>query len=261
MVIDSHCHLHDPEFAPLGETLRVALAHGVWGAIAVGCDPETNARTVSAAAELPKRIWACLGFHPEWTRLSDEDLDQVETQINRHHAQIVGLGEIGLPWYSLEGVADSADLMVRGRQRLRRLLGLATRWDLPVALHAPYGAAVGALEALRAQGIDRAVFHWHKASDDVTRAIVEAGYFISVTPEVVYRERDRELLARVPLESLLIESDGPWRYRGEFEGMSSGPWVVSRVAEEVAKLKHMPVDDVMHQLTANACDLFDLVWA
>ena len=260
MVIDSHCHLHDASFAALHETLRVSLAHDVWGAVAVGCDPETNAKTLAAAAAAPKAVWACLGFHPDWTQLTDEDLEKVEAQISRHHARIVGIGEIGLPWYSLEGAADAATLMARGRARLGRLLGLAARWDLPVALHAPHGAAVGALEALRAHGIERAVFHWHKAPDDVTRAIVEAGYFVSVTPEVVYRDRDRELVTRVPLDSLLVESDGPWKYRGEFEGMDSGPWFASRVAEEVAKLKQMPVDDVMHQLSTNACRLFDLVW-
>ena len=261
MVIDSHCHLHDPAFAALHETLRVSLAHDVWGAVAVGCDAETNVKTLAAAAAAPKAVWACLGFHPDWTQLTDEDLEKVEAQISRHHARIVGIGEIGLPWYSLGGAADAATLMARGRARLGRLLGLAARWDLAVALHAPHGAAVGALEALRAHGIERAVFHWHKAPHDVTRAIVEAGYFVSVTPEVVYRERDRDLVARIPLDALLVESDGPWRYRGEFEGMNSGPWFASRVAEEVAKLKQMPVDDVMHHLSTNACRLFDLVWA
>ncbi len=94
----------------------------------------------------------------------------------------------------------------------------------------------------------------------MTREIVAAGYLVSVTPEVVYRERDRELVQAVPVESLLVESDGPWRYRGEFEGLPSGPWFASRVAEEIAKLKQMPVEDVMHQLSTNACRLFDLVW-
>ncbi len=261
MVIDSHCHLHDPAFAALPETLRVALAHDVWGVVAVGCDPATNAKSLAAAAVMPKAVWACLGFHPDWPQLTDEDLERVEGQINRHHPRIVGIGEIGLPWYSLEGVADPATLMTRGRARLGRLLDLAARWDLPVALHAPHGAAVGAFEALKAHRIERAVFHWHKAPHDVTRAIVEAGYLVSVTPEVVYRERDRDLVALIPLDSLLVESDGPWKFRGEFEGMNSGPWFASRVAEEVAKLKQMPVDDVMHHLSTNACRLFHLVWA
>ena len=261
MIIDSHCHLHDPAFTDLRETLSTALAHDVWGAVAVGCDPETNRRTLAAAAASPKSVWACLGFHPDWTQLGDDDLDRVEAQLAEHHHRIVALGEVGLPWYSLERVSDPVATMSRGRERLHRLLGLAVRYDLAVALHAPHGAAVGALEALRHHGVERAVFHWHKAPPDVTRDIVTAGYLVSVTPEVVYRERDREMVARVPLDSLLVESDGPWKYGGEFEGLPSGPWFASRVAEEIAKLKQMPADDVMHHLSTNACRLFDLVWA
>jgi TatD DNase family protein len=151
--------------------------------------------------------------------------------------------------------------MTRGRARLDRLLGLAARYDLAVALHAPHGAAVGALEALQRHGIERAVFHWHKAPADVTRAIVDAGFLVSVTPEVVYRERDREMVELVPIESLLVESDGPWKYSGEFASLESGPWLVARVAEEIAKLKRMPVEDTMAQLTENTCRVFELIWA
>jgi hypothetical protein len=159
------------------------------------------------------------------------------------------------------GAADAATLMTRGRQRFERLVTLAARWDLPVVVHAPHGAAGGALEILQKRGIERAVFHWHKAPEDVTRRIVDAGYLISVTPEVVYRERDRELVAWAPLSSLLVESDAPWQYSNEFAGLPSGPWFASRVAEEVAKIKALPVDDVMFALSTNACRLFDLVWA
>jgi TatD DNase family protein len=260
MVIDSHCHLHDAAFADLPETLRLALAHDVYGAIGVGCDPETNARTLAATVGAPRGMWACLGFHPDWA-LTEADLERVEEQVREHHGRIVGIGEVGLPWYSLTGAADPGARMRLGQARLDRMLALAAHYDLAVALHAPHGAAVGALEALRRHGIERAVFHWHKAPAEVTRAIVDAGYLISVTPEVVYRERDRELVAQVPIESLLVESDAPWKYGGEFASLSSGPWLAARVAEEVAKLKRLPVDDAMVELTANTCRLFDLIWA
>jgi TatD DNase family protein len=260
MIIDSHCHLHDPALGEVRATLETARTYDVWGVIAVGCDAESNARTLAAALAYPKAVWACLGFHPDWLHLADEDLERVEGQIDDHHHRIVGLGEIGLPWYTLGIADDPAASVARGRERLERLLTLAVRYDLPVALHAPHGAAAEALGALRRRGVDRAVFHWHKAPGDVTRAIVDAGYFVSVAPEVVYRERDREMVAAVPLESLLVESDAPWRYTGEFEGLPSGPWFAGRVAEEVAKIKRLPADDVIHQLSANTCRLFDLVW-
>jgi TatD DNase family protein len=260
MVIDSHCHLHDAAFADVRETLVTALAHDVYGMVGVGCDPETNIRTIVATTAAPKGVWGCLGFHPDWD-LTDGDLEVVETQIRAHHSRIVGIGEIGLPWYSLTDAPDAAARMTRGRARLDRLLALAARYDLAVALHAPHGAAVGALEALERHGIERAVFHWHKAPADVTRAIVERGYFVSVTPEIVYRERDREMIELVPIESLLVESDAPWKYSGEFAALASGPWLAARVAEEVAKLKRLPVEDTMAELAANACRLFELIWA
>ena len=84
---------------------------------------------------------------------------------------------------------------------------------------------------------------------------------MSVTPEVVYRDRDREMVESVPIESLLVESDAPWQYKGEFENVGSGPWLVARVAEEVAKIKRLPVDETMYQLSVNTCRLFDIVWS
>ena len=261
MIVDTHCHLHDAAFGDVRATLAQALEFDVWGVVAVGCDPASNARTLAAATGHQKLVWPALGFHPEWDQLTDADLDAVEAQVGEHHARLVALGEVGLPWYSLEGAADAAGLMARGRARLGRLLRLATRFDLPVVLHAPHGAAADALESLRVAGVERAVFHWHKASPDVTAAIVEAGHFLSVTPEVVYRERDRELVESVPLDSLLVESDAPWPYKGEFENSASGPWMASRVAEEVAKIKRLPVEETMYRLSVNACRLFHLVWA
>jgi TatD DNase family protein len=259
MVVDSHCHLHDAAFANAPEALRVALAHDVWGVVAVGCDAETNALTLSRAASAPKAVWACLGLHPDQEH-TEAGLEAVERQLTEHHARIVGLGEVGLPWYSLQRAPDAAERMVRGRARLDRLLALAARYDLAVSLHAPHGAAVGALEALKRHRIERAVFHWHKAPAEVTRAIVDAGYCVSVTPEVVYRERDRALVEQVPLEALLVESDAPWKYGGEFAGLDSGPWLAARVAEEVAKIKRSSIEDTMFQLSTNASRLFHLAW-
>jgi TatD DNase family protein len=261
MIVDSHCHLEDSVWGDARSAVTRASEHDVWGIVAVGCDPASNARTLEISAANGKMVWPAFGFHPEWSHLTDEDLDRVETQVTEHHARLVALGEVGLPWYSLDSVGDTAAARSSGRDRLGRLLELAGRFDLPVAIHAPHGAAAEALAMLKARGAERAVFHWHKAPEDVTRAIVDAGYFISVTPEVVYRERDRELVEAVPLESLLVESDAPWSYGGEFEGLPSGPWLCARAAEEVAKIKRLPAEDTMYQLTVNTCRLFDLVWA
>jgi TatD DNase family protein len=260
MIIDSHCHLHDPAFTDVRSAVVRATEHGVWGVVAVGCDPATNERTLEAAALNPKAVWPALGLHPEWT-LTREDLEAVEEQIRTSHPRLVAVGEVGLPWYGLGAAADADRLRREARDRLDRLAGLAAALDLPVILHAPHGAAADALAVLKRRGVERAVFHWHKAPPEVTREIVDAGYLVSVTPDLVYRERDREMVERVPIESLLVESDAPWQYQGEFENVTSGPWLVARVAEEVAKIKRLPVDEAVYQLTANTCRVFDILWA
>jgi TatD DNase family protein len=260
MIIDSHCHLHDPAFADVRGTVIRATEHDVWGVVAVGCDAATNARTLQAALDNGKGVWPAFGFHPEW-KLTPEDLEAVEAQIHASHSRLVAVGEVGLPWYGLGAVTDPEAVRRQARERLERLIDLAVRYDLPVILHAPHGAAADALAALKRRSVERAVFHWHKASAEVTREIVDAGYLISVTPDVVYRDRDREMVESVPIESLLVESDAPWPYQGEFENVTSGPWLVARVAEEVAKIKRLPADEATYQLTVNTCRLFDLVWA
>jgi TatD DNase family protein len=100
------------------------------------------------------------------------------------------------------------------------------------------------------------LFHWHKSPPEVTTAICQAGYWVSVTPEVCYRERDRHLVQMVPLDNLLLESDGPWPYAGAFAGQPTTPALVARVAEEVARLKQVTLAEVQEVTTSNARRLF-----
>jgi TatD DNase family protein len=114
------------------------------------------------------------------------------------------------------------------------------------------------LSLLQAERIERAVFHWHKASADVTRAIVAAGYYISVTPETCYRERDQALVDAVPLSHLVIETDGPWPYGGEFEGRPTEPTFLARIVDVIATIKGVAREVVGETLTTNTKRLFHL---
>ena len=125
-----------------------------------------------------------------------------------------------------------------------------------MVLHAPHATAAVALNIVKRYQPPGALFHWHKSPPEVTAAIYQAGYCISVTPEIYYRERDRQLVQQVPLENLMLESDGPWPYGGEFSGQPTTPALVARVAVEVARLKGVPLVEVRAITTANARRLF-----
>ena len=138
------------------------------------------------------------------------------TQLRAHRGRVVALGEVGLPHYALRDGSMTAEQARRHEAFLRALVKGAAALDLPVVLHAPHAAADKALAIVRRYEPPGVVFHWHKGSPETTAAICEAGYYVSVTPEVCYRERDRELVRATPLRNLLLESDGPWPYGGEF---------------------------------------------
>ena len=148
------------------------------------------------------------------------------------------------------GVRDAAKLT------LARFAKLAAAMDLPLILHAPHGCAADALAIIRAAGVTRAVFHWHKSDEQTTRAILNAGYFISLTPEVAYRERDRDLARMIPANRMLVETDGPWPYGGQFAGRLTEPAMIKDVVAAIAHLRCATFDEIAAATTANARALF-----
>jgi TatD DNase family protein len=204
----------------------------------------------------PDLIWATLGLHPERLDTSWEELEAVVAQIQEQRARVVAFGEIGLPHYSRLEERMTAEQARQREAFLHALVQAAVRLALPVVLHAPHATAAVALEIVKRYQPPGAVFHWHKSPPETTRAIYQAGYCISVTPEVCYRDRDQQLVHMVPLENLLLESDGPWPYGGEFAGHMTTPALVARVATEVARLKGSTVAAVHQAITANVQRVF-----
>jgi TatD DNase family protein len=256
-LIDTHIHLTSPRYTDLAGLVARAQQAGIAGVVAAAVDEASSHQILALQQAFPAFVYGGLGVHPE-RAISVEEEARVMELIRRERPRLVAVAEVGLPWYSVHQQADRERLIVAGEPRLQRFLRLAQDLDLAVVLHAPHDTAARALALLISAGIDRAVFHWHKAAPQVTRAIVDHGYYISVTPEACYRERDRELVAAVPLPSLLIETDGPWPYGGEFEGRLTEPAFLGRLIEEIALIKGVTIHDVEDQVTHNARAVFRL---
>ena len=255
MLIDAHIHLNDPAYGRLAAVIRRARGAGVACVAAAGTGPDSNERILHLGKEHPDFVWPCLGLHPE-RPASSAEVREVEAQVRRHRDAIVAVGEVGLPYYGLREVEDPVAFQRMGQAHLRALARVAHELDLAMVLHAPQEAAGVALATLQRAGVRRALFHWHKGTPEVTAAICAAGYWISVTPEVCYRERDRELVRSVPRDRLLIETDGPWPYRGPFTGQPTEPAMLPRVAIEVAGLWGCGLAEATARLSANAEALF-----
>jgi TatD DNase family protein len=256
-LIDTHIHLASPSYTDLPGLVARGQQAGVVGVVAAAVD-ETSSRQILAMLDtFPAFIHAGLGVHPE-RPVTDAETERVMTLIRRERPRLVAIAEVGLPWYTVRERPDRQALIAAGEPRLRCFLQLARELDLAVVLHAPHDAAAHALALLSTEGVERAVFHWHKAPPDVTRAIVEHGYYISVTPETCYRARDRELVADVPVTQLVIETDGPWPYGGEFEGHPTEPTFLGRIVDAVATIKGLGREDVGQIIAQNTMRLFRL---
>jgi len=251
-LIDVHCHLDAAVYHDAEAVCRESQQAGVHTIIAVGTGYESNTRILDLQARFPTQVHAALGLHPERQDISWQELERVIEQVRQHRSHVVALGEIGLPHYALRARRMTPEQARQREAFLQTLLGHAVQLGLPVALHAPHEAAEVALRMLQQHQPPSALFHWHKSSPEVTAAICAAGYFISVTPEVCYRERDRQLVRTTPLRHLLLETDGPWAYDGEFTGQQTTPALVARVAEEIARLKNTSYANVLQATAANA---------
>jgi TatD DNase family protein len=256
-LIDTHIHLNSPRYTDLSGFVARAQQAGIAGVVAVAVDEASSHQILAMQQAFPTFVYGGLGVHPE-REISTAEEARVMELIRRERPRLVAVAEVGLPWYTARQQADRDRLIAAGEPRLQRFLCLARALDLAVVLHAPHDTAARALTLLTSEGIDRAVFHWHKAEPEVTRAIVEHGYYISVTPEACYRQRDRELIAAVPLTNLLIETDGPWPYGGEFEGRLTEPVFLNRLVEEIATIKGVATNDVEDRVTHNARAVFRL---
>lgn len=203
-------------------------------------------------------MFSAIGLHPERIDVSEDEFEETEKLIREVSNEIVAVGEIGLPYYSIRNREDFYELIDLGKPQFRSFLDLARDLDLAVVLHAPHLAAEEAFKLVNETRIQRVLFHWHKSSPEVTQNIVDRGYYISVTPEVCYESRDRNLVKSVPLSNLVLETDGPWQYENEFEGRKTEPYFVRRIAQEIALLKHITFEEVAKKTTENAINLFKL---
>lgn len=255
-MIDTHIHLDADQYADPSATIKRAREAGVRAIVVPGVSPASNQNVLVLARRFEGFLYAALGFHPEHDELTGDDLETTVAAIRRERDRIVAVGEVGMPWYG--DSARDPHRVARAKHTLATMASLACELNLPLILHAPHQSAAEALAIARGAGVKRAVFHWHKSDDATTRAILDAGYFVSLTPEVVYRERDRGLARFVPISSMVVETDGPWQYGDAFEGRPAAPWMIRDAIAAIAEIKNISFKIAADSITQNAIALFGI---
>jgi TatD DNase family protein len=259
-MIDAHIHLDQYEDAVLSSLLQSLPEQGIDSLIAVSMNLASSMRTQGIAASYPGLVKPAYGFHPEQPLPSEEELAVLLDWITLHAVNMVAIGEIGLPYYSQAEAVERGEAwdMEPYIQLLGRLLGLAARLAKPVVLHAVYEDAWTACDLLELHHITRAHFHWFKGPAETVDRMMDRGYYISFTPDILYEQEIQDLARRYPPELVMAETDGPWPFEGPFAGRATHPAMVHEVAAAWGALHGYSVNEAKAILTANTMRFYGL---
>lgn len=255
-MFDTHVNLHGEPFSEdLDEVLARARGAGISRFLAI-CDRFDNFPAVLAIAKSHDDIWCSAGVHPhhakDFRSLTIEELAQAAAL-----PEVVAIGETGLDFYyghSSEG--DQVD-------SLRKHIHVARDTGLPLILHTrdADGLMADILEQEFEAGPFSPLLHCYTGGADLAQRALALGAYVSVSGILSFKSaRDvRAVIADVPMDRIILETDCPYLAPVPMRGRRNEPAYLQYVAEALANLKDMPVEDVKQITEANSLRLFSKV--
>jgi TatD DNase family protein len=253
-LVDSHCHLDRLDFTKLGgdldQALATARAHGVEHLLCVCIDMDNFPAVAELALRYPQ-IYASAGVHPN--ERDTRDPEAAELAALARQDKVVAVGETGLDYFHGRG-----DLEWQ-RQRFRRHIRAARDCGRPLIIHTR-DAREDTLRIMAEEGAGEVGGVMHCFTEDWAMAerALEMGFYISFSGIVTFRNAEplREVARRVPLPRLLVETDAPYLTPVPYRGKSNQPAYVRYVAEQIAVLRGMPLEEIARATTENFFRLF-----
>ena len=253
MLIDSHCHLDFPDFASeLDDVVARARAAGVRTMLTIG----TRMRAfdgVRAVAERFPDVWCSVGVHPH--EAAEEPLDEATSLLDKtSHPKVVGIGEAGLDYYYENSPRDA---QIRN---FRAHIEAARTSELPLIVHARDADddLCAILSEEMARGAFTGLIHCFSSSRTLAETALRLGFYISISGIVTFKKADelRAIVADVPLERLLVETDAPYLAPMPHRGKRNEPAFVVHTANAVAALKGVEASRLADTTTENFFRLF-----
>ncbi len=275
MLIDTHAHIQLSQYDDDREKIIRQCHDEDVGMILVGCDYASSKSACDLASQYHSQgVWSAVGQHPTDTALPFDRKEFAE--LVKSSSRVVGIGECGLDYFHLPKDDTAPQLQEKQKGLFREHLSLAHESHLPLIIHCRDGStslatgahddmiqlltdylARGGKEPLL-QKREHGVMHCFTGTLPYAQSYLDLGFLISFTGIITFVKQYDEVVAAAPLEKILIETDSPFLTPNPFRGKKNNPAYVKYVAERIAEIKGISVDEVAHVTTENAKRLFRL---
>ena len=251
MLVDSHCHLNFPELAENLPAIKQSMHdHGVGHALCISVTLPDFPQ-VLALAENNQNFFASVGVHPDYEDIDEPTVEELIALAN--HPKVIAIGETGLDYFRLTG-----DLEWQ-RMRFRNHIRAAITCGKPLVIHTR-NAAEDTLRIMREENAQQVggVMHCFTESLDVAMQSIELGFYISFSGIVTFKNAAaiKEVAKQVPLNRILVETDSPYLAPIPYRGKTNQPGYVKYVAQEIAQLRGISLEEISVTTTQNFFRLF-----
>lgn len=265
-LIDAHTHLN---FAAFDEdrdfVVRRTLAEGVW-CVNVGTQAATARRAIEMAHQY-EGMFAAVGQHPIHVDKILHDPDEVDEKTAASHfdyeelkkiaadPKVVAIGECGLDYFHSKDAAEHK----KQEEVFRQHVALARELKKPLMIHCrdAYDDLLKILKEQKAEEVGGDI-HFFAGNWEIAQKFLDLGFHLSFTGVITFARDYDEVVRRMPLERLMIETDAPYVAPAPYRGKRNEPLFVSEVAKKVAELRGLTYNEVAAATVANARKLFDI---
>lgn len=247
-LIDTHAHIDMLE-EPLETTLYLMAEYGVKKAVIPSVEVATMDKVISLADN--KTFYSMSGIFPTEAASYNDD---VENKIRENANKIVAIGEVGLDYYWDKSFVDLQ------QEVFKKQIKLANELNLPIVVH-DRDAHKDVFDILKSTNKNSEVlFHCFSGSVEFMQECVKQGWYIAIGGVVTFKNavKMKEVAAVVPLAKLVLETDSPYLTPVPFRGKPNKPAYVRYVAEEVAKIREMPLEELISVTSENAERFFKI---
>ena len=251
MLFDTHAHLNDPAFDADREELMASFADaGVGLVMNAGCSLESSRDIVQMAEKYPW-LYASVGSHPDSADEVNEEVLEEYRKLCKQSSKVKAIGEIGLDYY-YEDIPREIQ-----QKAFRMQMALAQELDLPVIVHEREAHNDGMLIVKEFPKV-KGVFHCYSGSAEMARQLVNMGWYIGFTGVLTFKNARKavETAASIPLDRIVMETDCPFMAPEPFRGKRNHPGYLCRMAEKLAQIRGISLEEVHAATTANGKRLY-----